>query len=56
MHATPKAISQQQKRIRSQRDNIDSFTFFNLLTSPALIDNVEQLLPQQRERLFLQTR
>ena len=52
MYATPRSISHQQKRIRSQRDQMDSFTFFNLLTSPALIDSVEQLLPQHRERLF----
>jgi hypothetical protein len=52
MHATTRSISHQQKRIRSQSDQMDSFTFFNLLTSPALIDSVEQLLPQHRERLF----
>ena len=52
MNATLTATSHQQKRIRSHRDRMDSFAFFNLLTSPALLGRVEQLLPQHRERLF----
>lgn len=42
----------QQKRISQYVANSDSFAFFNLLTSPALLNKVESLLPEHRERLF----
>lgn len=52
MNATPTSIAQQQQRIISHRDQANSYTFFNLLTSDALLQRVEQLLPEHRERLF----
>src|SRR3990172_13135175 len=51
MHPNPSAQAQQQ-RIRKQASNSDAYSFFNLLTSPELLDEVESLLPEHRERLF----
>lgn len=52
--------SSRQLRIRqdvlAQRaSNCDSHALFNLLTSDALFDTVEQLLPEHRERLYTPT-
>lgn len=52
MHLNPRACAQQQQRIRRRADNSDAYTFFNLLTSPELLERVESLLPEHRERLF----
>ena len=52
MHPNPKVCAQQQHRVRKQvRDN-DAYSFFNLLTGPDLLNDVEALLPEHRERLF----
>ena len=52
MDRNPRTSARQQRRVREQvRDN-DANSFFNLLTGPALLDEVESLLPQHRERLF----
>jgi len=42
----------QQKRVIQQAQKSDCHAFFNLLTSPALFDQVETLLPAHRERDF----
>ena len=52
MHPKPCVRVQQQQRIRRRADQSDAYTFFNLLTRPALLDQVESLLPEHRERLF----
>ena len=52
MHLSPRVCAQQQSRIRRRADQSDAFAFFNLLTSPELLDPVESLLPEHRERLF----
>lgn len=52
MNRTHHAATHQQKRIRQHAANSDSFSFFNLLTSPKLLDQIESLLPEHRERLF----
>lgn len=52
MHHKRSVASHQQARVRKQAANSDSFTFFNLLTSPELLLEVELLLPEHRERLF----
>lgn len=53
MHdAIRNAQAQQQRRVRCQLDNSDSYAFFNLLTGPELFDKVESLLPAHRERVF----
>ena len=51
MHPNPSAQAQQQ-RIRKHASNSDAYSFFNLLTSPELLVQVESLLPEHRERLF----
>lgn len=52
MHPKLNARSQQQHRVRGHAGNGDAYSFFNLLTSPELFDQVESLLPAHRERLF----
>ena len=52
MHPKLNARSQQQHRVRGHARNSDGYSFFNLLTSPELFDEVESLLPAHRERLF----
>ncbi len=51
MHPNRQSIAQQH-RVHSHVKNCDSYAFFNLLTSPELLDEVESLLPDHRERLF----
>jgi hypothetical protein len=45
------AAGQHQRLGRYVRDS-DSYAFFNLLTGPRLLNEVEALLPDHRERLF----
>ena len=52
MHPNSRTCAQQQGRVRRQAEQSDAYAFFNLLTSPALLDEVESLLPEHRERLF----
>jgi hypothetical protein len=52
MHTISRAIHHQQQRIRSHGAQSDSYAFFNLLTSDALLSQVEAHLPEHRERLF----
>ncbi len=51
MHTSPTAAAL-QRRVQSRIDNADTYGFFNLLTGPELLDEVESLLPEHRERLF----
>ena len=41
-----------QQRVRARCENADAYAFFNLLTGPQLLGDVEGLLPDHRERLF----
>lgn len=52
MNRTCRARTQQQKRLRQHLVNTDAYNFFNILTGPELLDEVEGLLPEHRERLF----
>ena len=52
MYPSQRARFQQQKHISSRAKNCDSYEFFNLLTGPEFLDQVETLLPEHRERLF----
>ena len=52
MNPNRHACAPQQRRVRRHAENSEPYTFFNLLTSPALLDEVESLLPEHRERLF----
>ena len=51
MNATPRSTIQQQ-RIHHYGSSLNSLEFFNLLTSDELLNEVEALLPDHRERLF----
>ena len=52
MYRTDTSIRHQQSRLNAYRENCDSYRYFNLLTSNALLDKVEALLPGHRERLY----
>ena len=56
MHPIPSACMRQQRRVRQHvREEArasEACAFFNLLTGPDLLDEVETLLPPHRERLF----
>jgi hypothetical protein len=52
MHPSHRPTTGQAQRLRHYADNGDSYTMFNLLTGPQLLDRVEALLPDHRERLF----
>lgn len=52
MHPNRHACSHQQRRIHKHAKYSDSYGFFNLLTGPELLGQVESLLPEHRERLF----
>lgn len=51
MHPNPSACLL-QRGVRGHARNSDAYAFFNLLTGPELLGEVESLLPQHRERLF----
>jgi len=44
--------TRQQRLVLSQANDTDAYGFFNLLTGPELLEDVEELLPEHRERLF----
>jgi hypothetical protein len=52
MHPNRRACLHQQQRIHQHVASSDSYAFFNLLTGPELLNEVESLLPAHRERLF----
>ena len=52
MYPSQRVRTHQQRRIRKVATNSDSYAFFNLLTAPALLNEVEALLPAHRERVF----
>lgn len=41
-----------QRRIKVRSEQVDTFSFFNLLTSPELFSIVEELQPEYRERKY----
>ena len=51
-HPSQTPSAQQQRRVLARADNSDAYGFFNLLTGPELLGDVEALLPAHRERLF----
>lgn len=52
MHRSHSAAARQRHRVQTRIENADANGFFNLLTGPQLLDDVESLLPEHRERLF----
>lgn len=55
MHATANTSIHQRHRIQFFRSNCHSYEFFNWLTSNALFEKTEALLPEHRERLYPRT-
>ena len=51
MHINRSALSKQH-RVQHYAAANDAFDFFNMLTSPDLLDTLEASLPEHRERLF----
>lgn len=55
-HRNAEFVSQQQARqIRRHAQQVDSMAFFNLMTGPELLETLEALLPEYRERKFSPT-
>ncbi|WP_150306373.1 IS4 family transposase [Pseudomonas saliphila] len=52
MHPRRRAAIQQQRCAQRHAKEADSYTFFDLLSDPKLLDSVEPLIPRHRERLF----
>jgi hypothetical protein len=52
MHLSHRPTTGQAQRIRHYAGHADSYSMFNLLSGPQLLDRVEALLPNHRERLF----
>lgn len=52
MHPKRRAFAHQQRRVRRRAERCDAYAFFNLLTGSELLEQVESLLPEHRERLF----
>ena len=52
MQLTYSTKKHQHNKVRQHREISSSYRFFNLLTSDALLDKVETLLPEHRERLY----
>lgn len=52
MSIISKLAKKQQQAIQQRAQKSDSYSFFNLLTSPQLLSSVESLLPEHRERLY----
>ena len=52
MHPNRRLAAAQQQRVREYAGHADSYAMFNLLTGPQLLDRVEAVLPEHRERLF----
>lgn len=52
MHITPTSTRHQHRRVTHYSHTCDSYSYFNLLTSNALFEQVESLLPAHRERHY----
>lgn len=52
MRSNSKLTRIKQQRIRKQINKVDSHSFFNLLTSEELLDQIDELLPEHRERIY----
>jgi hypothetical protein len=52
MHANQNSARLQQRRMNKHIEQLDAYSFFNLLTDPQLFSTVEALLPDYRERKY----
>jgi hypothetical protein len=55
MNATPVSKKHQQLRVSKAYVTTDNLAFFNLLTSDEVLHELEDKLPEHRERVFLPT-
>ena len=51
-HSSARQQHRRKKQVRSALSNVDSLHFFNLLTAPQLLEIVEALQPEYRERKY----
>ena len=52
MYPSRHVVARQRQLVRRHGADTDSYAFFNLLTGPQLLEGVEALLPEHRERVF----
>jgi len=52
MNCRQSDASRQQRRVLSHAESTDAFGFFDLLTGPRLLDEVDALAPEHRDRLY----
>jgi hypothetical protein len=52
MHPNHLPKARQQERVRAHVGQSDAYAIFNLLTGPQLVERVEALLQDDRERVF----
>ena len=52
MYPNPHATARQRQLVQRHAADTDAYAFFNLLTGPQLLDGIEALMPDHRERLF----
>jgi len=52
MHSSQRIAAIQQERVRAHVGRSDANAFFNLPTGPQLLERIEALLPEHRERVF----
>ena len=52
MNNTPTSVLHQRNRVNHYASSSSSYTWFNLLTSDQLLDTVESILPDYRERQY----
>ncbi|MBK1720567.1 IS4 family transposase, partial [Thiocystis violacea] len=52
MHPRQRAAQRQRQRVLDSVGNTDACGFFDLLTGPRMLERIEALLPEHRERVF----
>ena len=52
MHPSRSACARQRRALKRGLRSIDAYAFFDLLTDPSMLDQVESQLPMHRERLL----
>lgn len=56
MHPTQASRQHQQKRIQTHQTNVDINGFYRLLSSDLLADEISELSPEHRERIYPPTK
>jgi hypothetical protein len=55
MYPSHQLAARQRQVVRQRAADTDSYAFFNLLTGPQLLEGIDALLPEHRERVFSPT-